>query len=295
MKDPRPNLDTLGVREVPSRRTQLRLRRHLHTRDHVPPLDSVRHRQRRRRRRGPRPPLPRMRLPRRHRHARRLERHDKATAASGRTAPMRIARDGEMNATEHRRLAQQRHRRQHRQLAQPVRHRPSVWTTTARGDPPAVQYRNWCCTATAFLDALGAPGAGHVIDHAASTNRKVDLTASRPHPRPRPLDGRHRHPTRPAPRRTDRRGRTTRPRTATPALAGGYYILTNIGDVYTYGNARYRRRARQTRRHPPHQPARPAVHHADPDPDGYWIGVADGGVFSFDAPFYGSATNDFPN
>jgi hypothetical protein len=33
---------------------------------------------------------------------------------------------------------------------------------------------------------------------------------------------------------------------------------------------------------------------AMPDGSGYWFSAADGGLFSYDAPFYGSGTND-PN
>ena len=94
----------------------------------------------------------------------------------GRQAPMQIARAGEMNADDI--IAWQGSSIGDDTSSWPNQYGSAVCLdNNGVGEtPPDVQYRNWTATVAAFLGALGLH-PGHVIDHAASTNRKVDLTA----------------------------------------------------------------------------------------------------------------------
>jgi hypothetical protein len=65
---------------------------------------------------------------------------------------------------------------------------------------------------------------------------------------------------------------------------GGYWIATNDGGVFSYGNAQFHGSAA------PYRPAAPIVGiAATPDGGGYWLAASDGGIFSFgNARFFGS-------
>lgn len=210
----------------------------------------------------------------------------------GRTAPMSLARRGEMT------LADIRHWQGSGAgddtSSQPNQYGASVCIDNSGvGEvPPETQYRNWVATAAAFAVSIGRHSAGHVIDHASSTNRKVDITAV-----VGALD-----PARwLADIGTYIALLTNGPedpivaQTAvamTPTKTGrGYWILANDGGVFSYGDANYaggiiKADGSKLTQSPPVDIV------ADPDGRGYWVLVADGGVFSFDAPFWGSAVDD---
>ena len=69
--------------------------------------------------------------------------------------------------------------------------------------------------------------------------------------------------------------------------ATGYYVVTAAGNVFNYGGAAWRGSPSAARLHL----ASPAVGIATSPSGGYWLGASDGGVFSYSAPFYGSAVN----
>lgn len=75
--------------------------------------------------------------------------------------------------------------------------------------------------------------------------------------------------------------------TASPGLAPGYWLTTQTGHVFAFGAA-----VDHGSIAPWVRLARPIVAMtADPATGGYWMLGGDGGVFSFDAPFYGSTGN----
>lgn len=161
--------------------------------------------------------------------------------------------------------------------------------------PPDVQYRNFVATAAAFLVANGL-GPAAVIDHASSTNRKIDITAVVPVLDPSKwladIATYHAMLTNPVPTPPEP-VMNTAVDFAVSRSGKGYVVLARDGGVFAYGDITYRggtNRDPKTGR--PYTTSPPVAIGADPDGDGYWILVEDGGVFSFNAPFHGSAVHD---
>jgi len=99
-----------------------------------------------------------------------------AHGGKGRTAPIQLARDGQMTVDAIRDW--QSSGAPDDTDSWPNRYGVAVSIDNSGvGEiPPDAQYENWCKTAAVMLDAIDATGPGHLIDHASSTNRKIDIT-----------------------------------------------------------------------------------------------------------------------
>ena len=153
--------------------------------------------------------------------------------------------------------------------------------------PTDVQWHAFTASLAVFVAMTGGTTPGYLADHAASTNRKIDLVSMTAamcdavgHHLELLLGGPH--------------AMTELVDLCLTPEGDGQFILSTAGDVYTYGRATYAGGlgnpdgTRLTS-------SAPRCIRAHPD-GGYYIGVADGGVFTFGgAPFHGSATNDFPH